>query len=187
MKLLTTFNIGLFSLSLLSSQLLAQRNSDNWPTWRGPNADGVSQNGTPPAEWSETKNIKWKTPIPGKGIGTPVVWGNQIFITTAIELDKKATEEAIKIQKKTSPGFVKILGMSGTTENYLQFVVYSINRTNGEINWKKVVREQYPHEGINDNGSWASASCVTDGNHIVASFGSYGIYCFSMNGDLIWE
>ncbi len=187
MKLKIAFLIALFSLTLLSLQLTAQNSIDNWPNWRGTNVDGVSLIGTPPLEWSETKNIKWKTPIPGKGVGTPVVWGNQIFITTAIELDKKATEEAIKRLKKTSPGFVKILGMSETTENFLQFVVYSINRSNGEINWEKVVREQFPHEGINNNGSWASASCVTDGNFMVASLGSYGIYCFTMNGDLIWE
>lgn len=187
MKLKTTFHVTLFLLTFLSLQLTAQDSTDNWPNWRGSNVDGVSSNGTPPTEWSETKNIKWKTPIPGKGIGTPVVWGNQIFITTAIELDKKATEEAIKKLKKTSPTFLKISGMSETTENFLQFVVYSINRSNGEINWKKVVREQYPHEGINSNGSWASASCVTDGKYMVASFGSYGIYCFNMDGNLIWE
>ncbi|MFC2086342.1 PQQ-binding-like beta-propeller repeat protein [Bacteroidota bacterium] len=161
--------------------------AQDWPNWRGPNVDGVSLNGSPPTEWSETKNIKWKTPIPGKGVGTPVVWGDQIFITTAIELDQKATEEAIKRLKKTHPTFVKVLGMSGTTENILQFVVYSINRKSGEVIWKKVAREQFPHEGMNDQGSWASASCVTDGEHMIASFGSYGIYCFDMSGKLIWE
>jgi outer membrane protein assembly factor BamB len=187
MKLKTAIYGAVFALTLSGFQADVDEYHNNWPNWRGPNADGVSLNGTPPTEWSETKNIKWKMPIPGKGIGTPVVWGDQIFITTAIELDQKATEEAIKKLKKTSPTFVKVLGMSGTTENFLQFVVYSINRKNGEINWKKVVREQYPHEGINDNGSWASASCVTDGEHVVASFGSYGIYCFDMSGSLIWE
>jgi outer membrane protein assembly factor BamB len=187
MKLKITFCIVLFSLTILSLPLIAQSNSDNWPNWRGPNVDGVSPKGTPPTEWSETNNIKWKTPIPGKGIGTPVVWGDQIFVTTAIELDQQATEEAIKKLKKTSPAFVKMLGMSGTTDNFLQFVVYSINRSNGEVNWKKVVREQYPHEGINNNGSWASASCVTDGKHMIASFGSYGFYCFDMEGGQIWE
>ncbi|NVO10903.1 MAG: PQQ-like beta-propeller repeat protein [Bacteroidales bacterium] len=187
MKLKTAFHVALFSLTLLGLQLTAQNSIDNWPNWRGPNVDGVSPNGVPPIEWSETKNIKWKTPIPGKGIGTPVVWGNQIFITTAIELDKKATDEAIKKLKKTSSTMLKIVGMSEITENFLQFVVYSINRSTGEINWKKIMREQYPHEGINNNGSWASASCVTDGEHVIAFLGSYGIYCFDMDGTLIWE
>jgi len=161
--------------------------SDNWPNWRGPNSDGVSLDGNPPTEWSETKNVKWKTPIPGKGVGTPVVWEDQIFITTAIELDQKATEEAVKKLKKKSPGFQKMIGMYDMTENFLQFVVYSINRNTGKINWQKIVREQYPHEGVNKDGSFASASCVTDGEHIIASFGSYGFYCFDMAGNMIWE
>ncbi|MFC2104447.1 PQQ-binding-like beta-propeller repeat protein [Bacteroidota bacterium] len=187
MKLKATFYIAVFSVILLSSQLNAQEYIDNWPNWRGPNNDGVSLKGTPPTEWSETKNIKWKTPIPGKGLGTPVIWGDQIFITTATELDQKATDEAIKRLKKTHPGFVKFFGMSGTTENFLEFSVFSINRSSGEINWTKVVREQYPHEGYNDQGSWVSASCVTDGVHMIASFGSYGIYCFDMDGKMLWE
>lgn len=187
MKTKTFLYLALFSLTLFSFQLNNENSIDNWPNWRGPNLDGVSLNGTPPTEWSETKNVKWKTPIPGKGIGTPIVWGDQIFITTAVELDQKASEEAIKQIKKTNPTFVKVLGMSGTTENILQFSVYSINRKTGEVNWRKVVREQFPHENINNNGSWASASCVTDGENMIASFGSYGFYCFDMEGNLIWE
>jgi outer membrane protein assembly factor BamB len=115
------------------------------------------------------------------------VWEDQIFITTAIQLDEKATEEAIKRLKKATPGFGKLLGASKMTENLLQFVVFSINRETGEVNWKKIVREQLPHEGIHAHGSWASQSCVTDGEHIIAYFGSYGIYCFNMKGNLIWE
>jgi len=187
MKSKTTIYLALITITLLSFQISPEEYTSNWPNWRGANSDGVSLNGTPPTEWSETNNVKWKTPIPGKGIGTPVVWGDQIFITTAIELDKKATEEAIKRLKKTSPTFLKLFGWSGTTENFLQFVVYSVNRSNGEIKWKKVVREQFPHEGIHNDGSWASASCVTDGEQVIANLGSYGIYSFDMSGNLLWE
>lgn len=187
MKLISTFCVVLFSLILSSFQFNTENYIENWPNWRGPNVDGVSLKGTPPTEWSETKNVKWKTPIPGKGIGTPVVWEDQIFITTAIELDQKATKKAIKRIEKTNPAFTEVIGEPGVTENILQFVVYSISRKSGEINWEKVVREQFPHEKIHKTGSWASASCVTDGEHVIASFGSFGIYCFDMGGNLIWE
>lgn len=187
MKLNIKIYTVLITLALFGSQLIAQDYTDNWPNWRGPNFDGCSPNGTPPVEWSETKNIKWKTPIPGKGLGTPVIWGDQIFITTAVELDEEAAKEAVKRLKKTNPLILKLTGMSGTTEHFLQFSVYSIDRNTGNINWQKIVREQYPHEAINNQGSWASSSCVTDGEHIVAHFGSYGTYCFDMNGTLIWE
>jgi len=177
----------LIAFTLTVNLLQAQNNSDNWPNWRGLNFDGNSPNGTPPVEWSETKNIKWKTPIPGKGSGTPVIWGDQIFITTAVELDQVAAEETVKRLKKTNPAFVKIMGMSGATEHFIQFSVYSVDKNTGKINWNKIVREQYPNESINSQGSWASASCVTDGEHVIAHFGSYGTYCFDMEGNLIWE
>ncbi len=93
---LKAFFIALLSLAFINPHLNAQNNNDYWPNWRGSNADGVSLNGTPPVEWSESKNIKWKIPIPGKGLGTPVVWEDQIFITTTIELDEQATKEAIE-------------------------------------------------------------------------------------------
>lgn len=187
MKLSTALCVALFPLALSRPLFSSEDRDDNWPHWRGPLATGEAINGAPPVEWSETHNIKWKTPIPGKGLSTPVIWGDQLFITTAIELDQRATQEAIERHKDSSPAFGKLLRMSRTTANWLQFVVYSIDRENGAINWTAVVREQYPHEGVQKNGSWASASCVTDGHHVVASFGSYGIYCFDMDGSLVWE
>ena len=68
-----------------------------------------------------------------------------------------------------------------------QFVIYSINRKTGKIIWQKVVREEFPHEGTHNDGSWASQSCVTDGKYLIASFGSSGIYCLDLKGNLIWE
>ncbi len=186
MKLKAFLYVFLFTIILSSFSLNAQNYIDNWPNWRGPNFDGVSLNGTPPIEWSETKNIKWKTQIPGKGLGTPVVLGNQIFITTTIVLDEQETEEAINRLKKTTTDKERLKGLYENSD-FLQFVVYSINRKTGEINWKKIVREQYPDEEILEVSSFASASCVTDGEHIVASFGSYGVYCFDMSGNMIWE
>lgn len=192
MKTLSTQPVCKIALAILSIVLLSSFNSktefaNNWPNWRGPNNDGVAYNSAPPIHWSETENVLWKTPIPGRGLGTPIIWDDQVFVTTAIELDEKATEEAIKRLKKTHPTFVKVLGMSGVTDNILQFVVYSINKKTGAVIWKKVVREQYPHEGINDQGSWSSASCVTNGKHLIAHLGSYGTYCFDMTGKLVWE
>ena len=187
MKFKTIFCVIIFSLVIIGFLMSEEKYNDNWPNWRGPNDDGVSLNSNPLTEWSETKNVKWKTPIPGKGLGTPVIWGDQIFITTAIKLDEKGTKEAIKRLKKRSNIFFRMTPMNKSTKNILQFVVYSIDRNTGEIIWQKVAREQFPHEGVHKEGSWASASCVTDGNHVIASFGSYGVYCFDLKGEMIWE
>ena len=107
---------GFLLLLFFVCQFESKCQTDNWPNWRGINSDGVSTTGTPPTKWSEEKNIIWKTPIPGKGVGTPVSWGDQIFLTSAIELDQKAAEEVIKELKKKTPGMAKIMGYSLTTE-----------------------------------------------------------------------
>lgn len=177
----------ILGISLLFSFSTKKEALQNWGNWRGPANNGVAINANPPLEWSETKNVKWKVAVPGSGIGTPIVWGDQIFITTAIELDEKATEEAIKRLNKNTSNIGSMLGMLETTENFIRFEVHAIDKNTGELIWKKVVREQFPHQGVHSQGSWASASCVTDGEHMIAHFGSYGTYCFKLDGSLVWE
>ncbi len=167
------------------NNVTASEYNNNWPTWRGPLFTGEAVKGSPPTVWSETDNVKWKIPIPGKGLSSPVIWGDQLFITSAVSLDKKASAEMIEKMKAAQPQWMQ---STGKVPEYLQqFVVYSINRKNGKIIWRKAVREQFPHEGTHSDGSWASQSCVTDGEYLIASFGSYGIYCFDLTGNLVWE
>ena len=136
----------------------------NWPQWRGPSANGVSPYGNPPVEWSESKNIKWKIEIPGKGHATPIVWGNQIFVLTAIKSD-------------TQPN----------SQEEVKFEIFAINRSDGKILWQHTARETLPHEGTHTTGTLASNSPVTDGEHVYAYFGSRGLYCYDMQGNLKWE
>ena len=167
-----------------------ENNSDynkNWPTWRGPLVTGEVVNGNPPVIWSETKNIRWKIPVEGKGLSTPVIWGNQIFITSAKEINKSATKEKIDAQKESRPTWMKVARMSKTTEKLQQFNVMSINRKDGKILWQKTVQEDFPHEGIHIDNTWASGSCVTDGKYLVAFFGSNGLFCLDLEGNLLWE
>jgi outer membrane protein assembly factor BamB len=170
---------------MVFARVNASEYDDNWPAWRGPLFTGEAVKGTPPTTWSEEKNVKWKISIPGKGLSSPVIWGDQIFITSAIPLDKKVPADEIKKIKESQPQWMQ--SMSSVPEYLQQFVVYSIDRKNGKIIWQKVVREQFPHEGTHKDGSWASQSCVTDGEFLIASFGSYGIYCFDLKGNLIWQ
>ncbi|MEZ6062390.1 MAG: hypothetical protein R3C19_18765 [Planctomycetaceae bacterium] len=74
----------------LSVSAFASDVSDNWPQWRGPNFNGSSDTGNPPVEWSETKNVRWKIEVPGKGSATPIIWENRIYVLTAIPTDRKA-------------------------------------------------------------------------------------------------
>jgi outer membrane protein assembly factor BamB len=170
-------------LSMPYGHLNASDYNSNWPTWRGTLFSGEVVKGNPPIEWGETKNIKWKVPIPGKGLSTPVIWGDQIFITSAVSLDKRISDEELARLKTGGASWMQ----PRLPEFMQQFVVYSIDRNTGKIIWQKVVREQFPHEGTHTDGSWASQSCVTDGEHLIASFGSFGIYCFDLKGNLLWQ
>ena len=156
--------------------------SENWHQWRGPLMTGVSPNGTPPLEWSETKNVTWKVAIPGRGHSTPIIWGNQIFILTA-EQEEKA-KPAPKAEGEQGRG----RGMpSRKTDVKHKFVVMSINRSDGKVMWEKTVKEEVPQDATHDLGSWASGSPITDGEFVYAYFGSRGLYCLDMSGSLKWE
>ena len=137
MKMKSIFLVCFLFVMFNSILFSKDQYNKNWPNWRGPLLTGEALDCTPPTEWSETKNVKWKTPIPGKGQSSPVIWGDQVFITTAIELDKKATEEAIKRLKKTRHPLQTLFRVMQTPDNFIQFIVYSVNRNNGEINWKR--------------------------------------------------
>jgi outer membrane protein assembly factor BamB len=146
-----------------------------WPAWRGPLASGVSKTANPPIEWSESKNIRWKVPIPGRGTASPVVWGNRLFLLTAVPVGV-----AGDAQHAPRGGL--------TPRGVHRFVVLAMDRTTGKTLWERVAREQEPHEASHtDNGTWASSSAVTDGERVYAYFESFGLYAYDMNGTLVWQ
>ena len=168
---------------ILNAQNRSSDNNKNWPNWRGPLELGSSQYGNPPVEFSETKNIKWKIPLPGKGHSTPIIWGDQIFVTTAIQIGETPKEPV-----KEEDGQTRRRGMSGTKTDLMhKFVVMSIDRNSGKVNWETVVKEEVPQENTHTLGSWASNSPVTDGKNIYAYFGSRGLFCLDLKGKVLWE
>lgn len=159
-----------------------QEKLQNWHQWRGPLANGFAPNADPPKTWGAESNIKWKAAVPGQGESTPVVWNNQIFITTAIETDR--LEEKPPAETPEAPGGNPFRIERST--HYYQFVVQCYDRTGGKLLWQKIVVEAVPHEGHHKDHGYASPSPVTDGKFVYASFGSRGIYCFDMAGELQW-
>lgn len=169
----------------------------NWPQWRGPLNTGASPAADPPTQWGEGKNVKWKVRVPGAGTATPIVWDQYVFIQTAINTGKKATARtddttaaagqpqlaAAPAQGRRGGG-----GMGGAppTETY-QFVLLCLDRATGKTLWQKVAREEVPHEGHHPDHGFSSYSPVTDGQHVWAYFGSRGLHCYDMQGNLIWE
>ena len=180
MRIMTTVITGIFGLSALAWITDSSNDFERyWPQWRGPYATGVSRTGDPPVEWSEDKNIKWKVEIPGSGHASPIVWGDRVFVQTAIE-----TGAPVEAQQQSSRGRHP-RGVQPTQA--LKYTILAINRKDGSAIWQRTAREELPHEGRHPTGTFASNSPVTDGQNVYAYFGSRGLYCYDMDGNLIWE
>ena len=157
----------------------------NWHHWRGPHATGTAIDANPPTTWSESENIRWKVAIPGTGHATPIIWEDKIFIQTAIKGEAPKEEE--KDNGNPFSGFFQERrGRGGVAEVY-RFDLIALDRSNGEILWQKTLRETQPHEGTHQDATFASNSPVTDGEHVYAYFGSRGLYCVDMMGNVKWE
>lgn len=133
---------------------------------------------TPLTQWSGNENIAWKSKIPGRGHSTPIVWGEHVFLTTAIPVGEKLPP--------------KYSGRPGEHDNLpvdsrFKFVVLDINRSSGTVAWQKVVHEALPIEAGHQTASLASNSAVTDGELLFAFFGSHGLYCLDYQGNVLWQ
>ena len=140
----------------------------DWPHWRGPNDDGMAK-GDAPLHWSDTEHISWKATVPGRGHSSPVVWGDRIFVTTTLN-HRNAT-------KGDGRGLVEH-----------KFMVLCYDRKTGKLLWEKVARVATPHQPAHQQyGSFASNSPITDGKYVFAFFGSRGLFCYTMAGELVWQ
>jgi outer membrane protein assembly factor BamB len=148
--------------------LTSVTSGENWSHWRGPAGNGSSLDATPPLEWSATKNVKWKVPVPGRGSGSPVIWENKVFVTSSVSPDGG-------------------LGFDGERLSKLTFKLYCFDREDGKILWEKTSTTATPHQGTHSTNGFASASPCTNGKHVYAHFGSRGLYCYTMDGELVWK
>ena len=149
-----------------------------WPQWRGPLATGEAPHGNLPVHWDEETNIRWKVPLPGLGHATPVIWGDRVFVLTAVPAGGSGSNRGVRKGR-----------FSGTfsTRNSFRYEILAFSRIDGSLLWRRTARVEAPHEGRHEDGSWISCSPVTDGEHVIAFFGSHGLYCYDMEGTLQWE
>ena len=180
-----------FAVLVLSVRVPAADGDRFWPQWRGPLLTGAALYGDPPVAWSETKNVKWKVEIPGKGSATPVIWGDTIFVLTAIPTEKKAPaaiEDKAAAPAPESGGERRQSRPPGIKPEFVQrFTILAINRKDGKTLWQRSLREELPHDGTHATNTWASASALTDGERVYAFFGSRGLYALDMKGNVKWE
>ena len=155
------------------SFFIAPQDPAHWPHWRGPTADGAAPCAVA-REWSDEKGVRWKVEVPGRGMSTPVIWGNGLFLTTAVPTHPDAARDG------DAPGT--------QAPEEQSFEVRCLDRKTGETRWRAVACVATPHEGYHKSyGSYASASPVTDGKSLYVSFGSRGLYAYDLDGKQLWS
>jgi outer membrane protein assembly factor BamB len=150
----------------------------NWPQFRGTQSRGISSEINLPSKWSATENIAWKSDIPGRGWSSPIVWGNQIFVTSVI--NSGTTEEA-----KKGLYFGGERPKPPTTVH--QYKVYCLDLSTGKIIWERLAHEGIPETPIHIKSSYASETPVTDGERLYCYFGNLGVFCYDLQGTPIWS
>jgi outer membrane protein assembly factor BamB len=152
-----------------------------WHQWRGPLADGTAPLGDPPIRWGERENIKWRIEVPGEGHATPIVWGDRVFTVSAQATDRQV--DRLEPPEREPPGGYK----TPRPVHFYQFRVDCFDRETGRLMWSRVASEALPHEGRHGTNTYASASPTTDGQRLYVSFGSRGLFCFDLEGNLLWD
>ena len=153
-------------LVLLSPTII---NAQNWPSFRGPNASGVAEGTNPPVTWDleKSQNVLWKTSIPGLSHSSPIVWGNQIFVITAVSSEAKPTFKA------------KDRGIDLATDASHTWMIFALDKRNGRVIWTEKAYEGVPRAKRHVKATQANSTPVTDGRYVVALFGSEGLACWA--------
>lgn len=185
--------LGYVMAALLISVSYADNPTENWHRFRGPDGNGVAADAKPPLKWSGTSdNLSWKFDVPGQGSSSPIVWGDKVFVTSAVDTGKAADGSAIP----ANPGAGQSRqGRQGrrrgrrrsVPKSVHEFWLHCVSLKDGKALWSKKLNEAVPHEAKHSTNTYASASAVTNGKHVYVSFGSFGIYCLDMNGNVVWE
>ena len=166
--------------SVVTSLLLAVAayGDANWPQFRGPDSRGVADGAGLPDTWSATENIAWKVDVPGRGWSSPIVWGNRVFLTTVVSQGEvEAAKKGLYFggERKDAPDSVH------------QWKVLCLDLESGKTLWEKQVHEGQPPASRHIKNSYASETPVTDGKHVYVYFGNVGVWCFDLDGNIVWH
>jgi len=172
-----------FTVTLIFGVATATVSAENWPQWRGPGSQGISIEARVPAEWSSTKNILWKADLP-PGHSSPIVWGNRIFLTSAVEGEVVPGAKAVG---HTVDGQVWIHPDSVSADRKHTLKVLSLDAATGKVLWDRVAYEGTVYDARHKRSSFAGPTAVTDGTMVYAYFGPEGLYAYDFSGRLAWK
>jgi outer membrane protein assembly factor BamB len=176
--------MALSAIAAARADDFANERDVNWHQWRGPLATGVAPHAEPPIRWNHQTNIRWKVTIPGRGTSTPVIWGDRIFLMTAINTGRQE-EQPLSVTAGEEGGDSRPRD-NRTPAEYHQFVVLCLDRNTGDTLWRRVACEVVPHQRHHPTSSFVAASPITDGRFVFCSFGSRGVYCYDIDGKPQW-
>ena len=151
----------------------------NWPSFRGPQASGVATDQNIPDRWNGPQgvNIRWKSRISGLAHSSPIVWGERIYLTTAVSsLGDGSFRHGLYGE-----------GDASMDRSIHQWEVLALEKKTGKIVWEKTAYKGVPREKRHLKASYANSTPATDGRYVIAFFGSQGLYAFDMNGNLLWQ
>ena len=161
---------------LIAATVIATAAGDNWPQFRGLKAGVVADDPALPETWSATDNVAWKTEIPGVGWSSPVVWGDHVFVTSAVTNEAAPVKARVYTAAEVAP----------TTAAH-HWVVYDVDLKTGKVRWQREVGTAVPAQPKHMKNSYASETPVTDGERIYAYFASAGLFAFDMTGKPVWS
>ncbi len=153
--------------------------AENWPSFRGASARGIAENAKLPVRWNAStgENIAWKVEVPGLGHSSPVIWGDRVFLTAAISTNKTVVFErelkgALDRRQDSAKQELRVL---------------AIDKKSGKVVWNNVAAVAEPRILRHPHNSYASPTTATDGKRVVAFFGSEGLFCYALDGKLVWK
>jgi outer membrane protein assembly factor BamB len=170
----------------LTLAIVATASAQNWPSFRGPDASGIGADGTPPITWDTAtgRNVAWSTPIPGLGHSSPIVWGDRVFVTSAVTLPGPAAAGRAPTGADDDVALHEQRLVASSAPQAWR--LYCLDRRTGRILWERTAHEGVPKVKRHAKASQASATPATDGVHVVAMMGSEGLYAYTMDGELLW-
>jgi outer membrane protein assembly factor BamB len=194
--------IGLLLAAILGTTLGVAAAPPAWPQFRGPNGAGVADDATLPVTWSTTEHVAWTADLPGRGWSSPIVWGDRVYVTTAVntnafkapgkgifgndyaaELEKQGLSEA-EIVKKLVDRDIELASESGE----ISYVVAALDVKTGARVWQREAHRGPPPGGRHRKNTYASETPATDGERLYASFGgNVGVFCYTLDGTKLWS
>jgi outer membrane protein assembly factor BamB len=190
------------SVALAAGSAAAPKTADTWPGFRGHDMSGVAAASSIPDTWSVTRNVKWSVPVAGHGWSSPIVWGDTVYVTSAI---------SSRAFKKPTPGlygneYIAEMQAQGVSDDEIgkraqardnemageadaiRFMVYALDARTGATKWAREATKQTPFGGRHRKNTYASETPFTDGERLYVSFGqNVGLFVYSMDGKLRWK